>query len=435
MKANFITTLALSLILGLIHVAAGADDGAPSPSKFDVSDVSFLIPPGNTSISVAGSDRRAPLLRKEIFVKFIDFVERGHPNLNADQVYENLVVTGIRFDPCGPKYPPDWDAKKCTLPNLRVIAQVLKDDGQPTNAALHMVFMLRDLRELKAGKPLDPALRDDVMNRLTNMKNGNTAAGISTNGIPAGIHPIFKVDRNTTPRVAEFEAELLDLLLKHCDENRYFFTAVMFTDQKSVSESGGSQQRWVWQKGNIVRKPNDAGGVDINLVFGGIPGMDPQIKEQTFTANTNSRDDALISPRSTITNDGNPNANIEAILRKQADFVWGDLQKAVDATEVVENPDRVLVQTDDCVSCHVSSTSRLYALRDRRLTWVKHRNAFQFLADRQLTTRMNPEDIEWQQRDEYSVMAFAYFDGRPSINQRTINESLQAAHLVNLLRQ
>jgi hypothetical protein len=403
---------------------------------FDVSDVSFLIPPSTRSVHLAGGSDQRPLLSRETFLKFDDFINRGHPQMTGDEVYNNLVVTGIRFDPCGPKYPTDWDIQKCVLPNLRVITQVYKG-GRTANAALHMVFLLRPLSDLGivSGRPqptvpLDPAMRNGVISRLVLMKSGNSGSGISTNGTAAGIHPVFGHIYRNSARVAAFETELKSLLEEYCAEDRYFFTAVMFTDE-SYGSSNSGQERWVWQKANVVHSP----GGKIELRFGGIPGFSPELKEQTLTADRDRRSGVTVFPPSTLPEKGVKNAEIEAILKYVEDIDHSKLPSAVDATDRLENPDIALVQTDDCVSCHVTTTAREYVTHSLTVDSSNRALQYEFKAEPRLTSTLDDIQYLLQRSNTYRVMSFAFFNGTPSVNQRTVHESLQAAHVVNLIRK
>ncbi len=408
---------------------------AAETPPFDVCDVSFLIPPSMHSIRLAGGEGQRPLLSRELFENFEDFVKRGHPHLSTDEVYKHLVVTSIRFDPCGPKYPEEWDLHKCVLPNLRVIAQVYKD-GVTTNAALHMVFLLRPLSDLSVvdGKPqpnaaLDPQMRDDVISQLASMKYGNASFGIVTNGVSAGVHPVFTYRHRDSARVPEFEAELTSLLKKYCVEDRYFFTAVMFTDEV-FGASNPEKERWVWQKANIDRSTGK-----IVFRFGGIPGFDPELKEQAFTGDRDRRSGGAITPSSTLSSNGIRNIAVEAILKNVAQINESQLPAAVDATDRLENPDHVLVQTDDCASCHVTTTAREYALYSSGNLSHDRTLRYEFKADSRLTSTLDETQYLLQRSNGYRVLSFAFFDGTPSVSQRTVNESLQAAHVVNQLRE
>jgi hypothetical protein len=427
-------TVNIVFLVVCAEVCLSAATPAAELQSFDVCDVSFLIPPSARSIPVAGGDRQRSLLSRELFLNFEDFIKRGHPQLTADEIYGNLVVTGIRFDPCGPKYPDDWDLRKCVLPNLRVIAQVYMN-GRPTNAALHMVFLLRPLSDLvvvdgriQPNVRLDAGMRDDVISRLASMKSKNTASGISTNGVPAGVHPVFGHRNRDSVRVAEFEAELKSLLEEYCVENRYFFTAVMFTDEEYATDNPG-KERWVWQKANI-----DHSSGKIVFRFGGIPGFDPKLKEQSFTADRGRRTAGTVLPPSTLPENGVRNTAMEAILKNADQIDQSLLSEAIDATDRLENPDRVLVQTDDCASCHVTTTSREYAMHALNIQTLSRDLQYQFKADSGLTSTLDDYQYLLQRSTGYRVMSFAFFDGTPSVNLRTVNESLQAAHVVNLLR-
>lgn len=404
-------------------------------SCFDVCDVSFLIPPSERSIKVSGDENHRSLLSRELFYNFDDFIKRGHPQLTPGEVYEHLIVTGIRFDPCGPKYPEDWDLSKCVLPNIRIIAQVYKD-GRTTNAALHMVFLLRPLSDLSVvnGRPqptvvLDPKMRDSLISKFATMKSRNFKAGILTNGVATGIHPVFS-SKNAAPKVLnEFEADLRAIFDELCDESRYFFTAVMFTDETFASQNEG-KERWVWQKANIDRSTGK-----IVFHFGGIPGFDPKLREQSFTADRGKRSGATVSPSSNLPVAGVKNSSIEAILNRSDRIDRDDVSDAIHATDRLDNPDHVLVQTDDCVSCHLTTTAREYALHSIPDLKLDRDLKYSFLVDSKLTDSLDEHQLSLQKKGGYKIASFSFFDGKPSVSDRTVNESLQAAHVVNLLRK
>ena len=50
---------------------------------------------------------------------------------------------------------------------------------------------------------------------------------------------------------------------------------------------------------------------------------------------------------------------------------------------------------------------------------------YKFEADAALTSTLDDFQIVIQRSDGYRVMSFAFFDGTPSINQRTVNKSLK----------
>jgi len=403
---------------------------AQPASDFGVVDLSFLIPPGDHAIRIADSTKGVPILSQAVFNQFGDFINRGHSGI--EHAYEKLIVTGFRFDPCGPVYPTDWDMAKCMLPNIRIIAQVY-DNGQTSTAALHMVFTLgvkldQERALIQAGSGFDRTVREGVIQEMRLTKARNAAAGIVTAGIPVGVHPAFAAVNSASARSGAFLAELEQLIRRVATEGSYFTTAVMFTENVAGSQPPGTE-RWVWQKGNVQRLAFPLG---IRIVPGGIPGFEPSLKEQTLTASIDSRTGAEVVPKSNIENNGVPNTMIASIMKDSSELDWGQLQRAVDIADTMDNPDRVLVQTDDCVSCHAATTARTYALKDGRLGWVKRPSAFRFDAKASsLAGSLTREDAEWQSSPGYRMMSLAFFKGKPSVSQRVINETLQAARLLN----
>ena len=273
------------LLGALCSVSGGDYIRATTPgveSRFDACDLSFLIPPSERSIRVSGNGNQNPILSKRLFEMFGDFIKQGHPDI--EDPYSKLVITGFRFDPCGPVYPNDWDIKKCVLPNVRLIAQVY-DKGKATTAALHMVFTLgvrvdQDRTGIQLGIGFDPDVRRKAIGELLQMKAHNAAHGIVTDGVPVGIHPAFSANQRDSVRTREFETEFEQFVRRFAVENAYFTTAVMFTQEPSVLPGGelDGKERWVWQKANVVRRNPQTGQplAEPTLIFGGIPGFDPK---------------------------------------------------------------------------------------------------------------------------------------------------------------
>jgi hypothetical protein len=48
-----------------------------------------------------------------------------------------------------------------------------------------------------------------------------------------------------------------------------------------------------------------------------------------------------------------------------------------------------------------------------------------------LAGQLGQSELQWHRSSGYRVMSLAFFKGRPSISQRTVNETVQAAYLLN----
>jgi hypothetical protein len=458
------STILGGIALGLMAAGSGAagSDAVPSPapadgdvkrervvpatpSRFDVCDVSFLIPPGPYSIPLARQGDDRPIISERLFKMLKDFAERGHPGV-AD-LYHKMVITAFRFDPCGPIYPKTWslDDPACVLPNIRIIAQA-RDGGQLATAALHMVFALgvkvdQDGEAIFKGEGFNPAVRDAAIRDLRAMKRRNEEAGISAVGVPLGIHPAFAESTKDPRRSDAFARELERFIRTYCNESNYFLTAMMFTVSPATlpdpAELRG-KERWEWQQAFVVRR--DRGGKPLPapvLMPAPIPGTgatpETLATRQHFTADLGRRGGARVEPPPNCVHGTIRLADLATLLKPAEALDPAHLQAGMDVADFLENPDKVRVNTEDCASCHLSTPTRLHA-QDHLPKPLPLKRAEAFLLDAQaagLTGTFSNQTRSLMAGEGYRVMIFAFFKGQPSIGQRTINESLQAAHLLN----
>ena len=428
--------IAVSLVVSLASFHAKTPPATRklhAAGHFDVADLSFLMPPSSRSIALTSLGGVTPRLTDKLRAALSDFKSRAHhPKVKGDP-FDSLIVTGFRFDPCGPSYPADWSLDKCLQPNIRLIAQVF-DGTSVTSAALHMVFTL-GIHFDPYRPSFDPMVRGEVIQELRGMKARNAAAGIVTDGSHVGIHPAFRADQRDSARSREFTAELKRLIEKHATSANFFVTAVMFTED--LGKTSG-KERWVWQKAgaNFERTAN----TELVVTRRNILGVDGP--EQTFTADLESRAGAAVVPPSNRGCNALPNSAIAGILKPRTELtavgaeaqksIDAELQAAIDVADRMDNPDHGSVPNDDCVSCHVASTASSYALHGERRRRIARSKAFSLdFRDAGLTGGIDDADAEWLRSDGYRVMSMAFFKHRPSISQRVVNETLQAAYILN----
>jgi hypothetical protein len=91
-----------------------APDSAVRSNRFQVCDVSFLIPPEKCRIPLARDGVSKPIISERLFEMLKDFEVRGHPGVS--DLYHKMVITGFRLDPCGPYAP--FDGSSCACINL-----------------------------------------------------------------------------------------------------------------------------------------------------------------------------------------------------------------------------------------------------------------------------------------------------------------------------
>ncbi|WP_165070251.1 hypothetical protein [Paludisphaera rhizosphaerae] len=437
---------AAGLVLARPDAILGDPPATPATSShLDVCDLSFLIPPGPLSISLSKEKpgEFLPILSRRLFDMFVDFRQKGHPKVA--NLYESMVITAVRFDPCGPRYPENYDIKDtlCTQPNLRLIAQPVVD-GRPTTAALHMVFALgvktdQAPEAIFKGIGFDPGVRDGAVAELKRMKARNLERGVSTAGVPVDVHPAFAGKTLDGPAAAGFVADLERFIRKYALESSYFVTAIMYTvDPSSTPDAKAleGKERWEWEKAFVVRFGKDGKPLPAPvLMLAPVPGIADGGKPltfQNFTADSDRRAGATLSARPSLEHGTIKNIDLLKLLDDRSPANPADLQTGVDISDLLENPTMAAVQTEDCVSCHLTTPGRTFALAHASAANVKRSLRFAFDAKAAgLVDSLGPDAEEAASASGYHVMSLAFFKGKPSISQRTVFETLQAAHLIN----
>jgi hypothetical protein len=358
-----------------------------------------------------------------------------------------MVITGFRFDPSGPVYPENWklDDPRCVMPNIRIIVQA-RDGGKLATAALHMVFALgvkvdQDRPAIFKGVGFKPAVREAAIRELQAMKRRNEERGITAVGVPLGIHPAFLSSTRDPQRSTAFARELEQFIRKYCNESNYFLTAMMFSVSPSVlrdPEELRGKERWEWQQAFVVHQGRDGQPLPAPvLVQAPIPGTgtSPETSSnwQHFTADWERRGGTKIEPIPNLVHGAIRLADLATLLKPVESRETTRLSTGIDVADFLENPDKVMVNTEDCASCHLAAPARLHALKHlpKNLA-LKRTEAFALdPVAAGLTGRVADETRNLMAGEGYRVMIFAFFKGQPSIGQRTLNETLQAAHLLN----
>jgi hypothetical protein len=204
------------------------------------------------------------------------------------------------------------------------------------------------------------------------------------------------------------------------------------TDPKALE----GKERWEWEKAFVVRFGKDGKPLPAPvLVLAPIPGIADAGKPltfQNFTADSDRRTGAALSSHSNLEHGKLKNDDLLKLLDDRPPASLADLQTGVDISDLLENPTKAMVQTEDCVSCHVTTPGRTFALAHAPGASVTRDLRFAFeekSAD--LVDRLGPDAEEAAAASGYHVMSLAFFKGKPSVSQRTVFETLQAAYLIN----
>ncbi len=294
------------------------------------------------------------------------------------------MIVALRFDPCARA-----DEMSPCEAQLRLVAQPVlfegPDDAQMLDdSAMHLFYTLTE---------------QDAANLASELRRLSTSSGISTAG-PLGVHPVLQSEGAG----GAFGTALRALVVANCrgDNLKQITTNTFAFDNWAFS-------RHEWANDHFTRQP--------------LVGMTRPSETQDWLRRA-GRDDlddpaGLINP---------PSVNsftylLSADVYNNLDPMQRDLAVAVLA--FLENPRRTIVDTSDCVSCHVGAQLSLYAERQG----VDLSRAPEIYAP--------PSTIDSRLIIDRSVrgnlgntIMFGYHQGRsgppvPSISRRVINETAE----------
>lgn len=355
--------------------------------RFDLYDVSVLLPlppvdavdrlPGPLSDAQFG-----PLLPKAIYDQLPPLTVE-----NKETIWKDLRLVGFRVDPC---FAEGLGPFKCRA-QVRMVWQPVRvktfeRDGVTQkyvgadDAAMHTFYELnRDEFEV-------------LLSKMVGMKKRSGQA----KDRPLLVHPVLAKEGLTGP----YFKELWNLVLAFTGENRMSRVTFM---QVSAGEN-----MWVF------------GGFDLasgKLVEMEIPRVS-KMKSQAFLNNS--------LPRPFWFNGGifpepQDEENLNILTRDSRKLTQADEESVIAAVKAAvrfENPNKHNPGTVDCVSCHVAQAARIWSMR--QFPWLMldqvHKDEF-FVFNRDLT------NTSPMQPHTNVVRAFGYFENRPIVAQRTINES------------
>ena len=113
------------------------------------------------------------------------------------------------------------------------------------------------------------------------------------------------------------------------------------------------------------------------------------------------------------------------------EFDREDLKKSLVTINRIENPRIHSPSTIDCVHCHITESTRIWAGKVASSMVKEYETTEGLYVKGTLSKNQNLTNITRSNVHNKSVRAFGYFQTLPSINQRTINESSQVAEDMN----
>jgi len=387
-------------LVGAVLLAVACADSAATPeaaratptkltAMVGVDDVSILYPlPGDPRLRTAllGADEdgpRGPLLPRE--------VHRALPPLDTlmpnDEGYHLLRVVGVRLDPCFPGLGVN-DERDC-LNQVRLVMQPVvlepKGTGLTTmDLAVHLFYGLT---------------RDELAGLLQEIVDLRGASAIERSDGPVGIHPALAREGVEGPLARGLRSALLARI------GRENLTRVTFMGVEQVG------QAWRF------------GGFDVQgggLVPMKIPLVD--VTEETFQ----NRDLAGATFSYAATGPISPAPDDIRLLFDPALLASAtDEQRRTAYRHAlrIESPRTNSPATIDCATCHVTMAARRFAERTHGLSPAGMSDLYQH-------PRGAPLGGATVERTN-ELRAFGYFDARPSISQRTVNETAEVVEHVN----
>ena len=376
--------------------------------EWNLNDVSYLfaLPEGNAQVSVnllGPQDRTGsgPLLPRKLYEKLPTLLTDGAGN---ETLYKKaLRVVGARIDPC-----PNMETTACS-PELRLIWQPVEYDEfarkwLARDAAVHSFYRLSssDLALLKQD--------------LWSLKKKFAALGVDTRLKALDIHPALK-DEHTAE---SFNLDIQHTLLKYTSHSKLDkFTYVALLVPKRWWRFGifEKNRNGDWQTPSIPRLETPTEDIFNVAVHDGI-GLGPE-----------KGVDAVFN---VLPEDYPAEDNIFPVINKGYRFNDARDQTVfrgkLDVIARFQNPHQTNANNLDCASCHYADATKYYMANrfpdlNQAISPQRYENPAPAV--------FNLENKSVAPRSARNVRAFGFFQDKPVISQRTINESAVAAHWLN----
>lgn len=320
-----------------------------------------------------------------------------------DNVYLSLRAVGMRIDPCFKFTTSSYE--KCS-PQLRLVWQPTKGlntkNVHTFDAAVHTFYALTDT---------EFNLLSDKLMKLK-MKNQGLTPSITTRGLALGVHPAYR----NPERRHSFNEEIKNIILAHAGEKNLVRFTFMQVLTKNLWWSFGGQDRkkdGTWISMAIPRlTPND-----IKHDFFNDDPNDPLGMRGTIMPNVSVQTDDL----SQLIQGYGVHNNQEGLALMKTGF------RSINR---IENPKIHSPATLDCVHCHITEATKLWAQKEKNELFKKSQtNESRFV--QAFHGRHNLSNSSQITVHNKSLRAFGYFEAMPSVNQRAINESAHVADEMN----
>lgn len=354
---------------------------------WNLNDVSYLLPlPENLQnvklLNPLSEGLGGPLLNPSYF----ESLPKLTVELDNATIRNDLRLVAVRVDPCFPKPAPEVCQKQ-----IRFVWQILRvgprQNVETIDAAIHTFYTLDDTQfEFLLG----------------DLKNWKAKYLNQDDNLPLQIHPAFKDEK----ALLDFQK----IIAKYAGEKNISRATVM-----TVRNLG---QTWgfvgadiVDQKLKVLNVARTAGNAQIfinqeNPSNGFMGQMNPKPKNETAFSDTISD---LIT-------------NSYPFLKADEATVRNEVQAALN----IENPKLHNPNTMDCVSCHAAQPAR---------EWLFKNHKGIDLNSARLSTGYSNKNFNLTNLTESGntqiIRAFGYFQSKPAISQRVINESAEVADFLN----
>jgi hypothetical protein len=368
-----------------LAVACGADPAAPeTPPPIEAalapSDVSILmpLPAASERLSLLGPDARGargPLLPRDLYGQLPE-LEIFSDNVDT---YDLLRVVGIRLDPCFPTLDPS-SADGCksmvrlVMQPIRLVAAGDALELRAVDAAVHLFYAV------------DEADLEDLLAWLVAARRDAVSDGRAT----LGVHPALTAQGLDGPFMTTLRSRLLAAI---GGDNLTRVTVMALGDFGNVWTFAGFDVKGDTLEPFVIPTLAassqsftnvDATGATFSQTKLVPPGVDQDI------ALLLDSDAALAAPPS----------------EAQAPFT---------ATLRIENPRLENPDTIDCATCHIAPAARRWAETALAL------DAADFAEEYRDPAGLPVEGATGSRTDELRM--FGYFDSRPSVSRRVVNET------------
>lgn len=361
-------------------MTSAGDRCVPTAERLDLNDVSFLLPlpraaGGNELMSLAESGPKGALLPPALQAELPKPLSNSPMTTVAD-----VKIVSARVDPC------------FVASNGAACRRQIRLVGQPLTASAGKV------ETVDATVPLFYDLsKAELRTAVARLRALKAAAQMQTACKPLGIHPVMAREGLTGPYALALRSLLRDL----CGASNLTRVAVM--------QVGRPGTTWTFSAFDVA-----AG----RLTPVTVPNLAPETS-QGFTVSDTAQDTAFFQH--------GPDSKLPLLLR-DADLRAAsvtDVESAVREALRIENPARENPGTVDCVSCHLTDRARHLAESVRGVTLPATPERY---VDARFDLSLKPDGAGIR-----AQRAFGYFADQPSIIQRVVNESAEAARQLELL--